>query len=724
MFTSPSPNDPEDGTMLPDHNASEFALEQLFGPTDPNPATPIIADPETFHDTLQELIPELPIPPIPLVKNRVSGSYRSAASSGYELELRVDVDGVGPTQRVSGDYYSISGATKTYFGSFIVNVVSVTLTTTQATLTGTAECTWTTDFRRLQITIQRTTIFQSPAPAQLRWFSVTNNTPGAAYQCNYVSRYFRTVVLEQDSLVGVTPFGSYNTGGLPSGGAARTLGVIPSYREAGIDIQIGGTANVIANSGAGANGTWSDAELHNAMQANFALWQNIPQWKVWLFHSYQHDLGLGLYGIMFDQQGRQRQGCATFYRGIGGTTNDQLRLQLYTNVHELGHCFNLMHSWQKSYAQPSLPNRPSALSWMNYPWNFPGGPAAFWNSFDFRFDSQELIHLRHAFRDKVIMGGNPFTEGAALDSGDLFADTIENNTGLQIELEAKPSFALGEPVVVEIRLRTTSTLGKSANTCIHPKFGYVHIGIVKPGGKVVTYEPLAEYLMEPDIKLLTEESPSAYDSAYIGYGKDGFYFDQPGTYQIRASYFHLDGSRIVSDIIKIRVKSPLSADDDSVADLLLGDDQGQLFYLLGSDSPYLKAGNEAFDQIIDQFPTHPLTMYAKLAKGVNDQRTFKSITEDKELTVRSARPTESAALLTDVVDQSKASVGSKADVGLDNISLNMAMRKLAKAQSMEGNDEAAKETLTDMVNFLGKQTSRPHVRKLIREQAKNALKEP
>ena len=32
---------------------------------------------------------------------------------------------------------------------------------------------------------------------------------------------------------------------------------------------------------------------------------------------------------------------------------------------------------------------------MNYPWRFPGGPAAFWSAFPFRFDAQELVHIRH-----------------------------------------------------------------------------------------------------------------------------------------------------------------------------------------------------------------------------------------------------------------------------------------------------------------------------------------
>jgi hypothetical protein len=59
---------------------------------------------------------------------------------------------------------------------------------------------------------------------------------------------------------------------------------------------------------------------------------------------------------------------------------------------------------------------------MNYPPRYlpagggPGGPAAFWDAFPFQFDDLELAHLRHAFRNDIIMGGNPFGTGAALEA--------------------------------------------------------------------------------------------------------------------------------------------------------------------------------------------------------------------------------------------------------------------------------------------------------------------
>lgn len=53
-----------------------------------------------------------------LLVQKVSGRYRSPIA-GFQLELRVDVDGNTPLGKLSGDYYTISGGVTSYFGSWI-----------------------------------------------------------------------------------------------------------------------------------------------------------------------------------------------------------------------------------------------------------------------------------------------------------------------------------------------------------------------------------------------------------------------------------------------------------------------------------------------------------------------------------------------------------------------------------------------------------------------------
>lgn len=592
----------------------------------------------------------LPIVPLPFLKRKVYGRYRSTGTP-YQVELRVDVDGPAPTMRISADYYAISGATVSYFGSMRVDSPTVSITATHVVVSGTGRYTWAAGAPRVKVTIPRVPITSAPAAATMQHL-LPSGSPGATYICRYLGSAFRAVLFEQDCQDTVpAPFTSYNTGSLPSGGPARTLSALTAYSEAGVQLLTTGANDVISTAEAGVNTAWSDAELHASMIRHFSRWRELPQWAVWLFHAKLHDIGPNLYGIMFDQQGRQRQGCAVFYAGIGGTTADARRLQLYTCVHELGHCFNLLHSWQKSLATPPQPNRPASPSWMNYPWRFPGGPAAFWSAFPFRFDAQELVHIRHGFLNDVIMGGNPFGTGSALEEVESWREPVEDRSGIRLELAAPPSFAYGAPVTIEIRLTSVDERGVLVTKHIRPRNGNVEIAIAQPGGRVVEYEPLLHHCMsDEDAVVLGGEQQAYADRAFVHYGKEGFYFDRPGTYRLRARYTAPDGSVILSETLSFRVRPPATAEDAEVADLLFGDEQGTLMYLVGSDFAGLQRGNDALTRVWEEHPDHPLANVARLVQGVNAAREFKEIQADNTVRVRAADTDAAIGLLTPILD--------------------------------------------------------------------------
>ena len=610
------------------------------------------------------------ISPVLIVKRAVSGRYRSQGTP-FQLELRVDVDGKRPMMRLSGDYYQISGGTTTYFGSMVVTAPTVTVTATQVVIQGTGAYTFATGYPKIKVTIPRTLIIQ-PAAAATVQFSSLANMPGAVYTCPHNSAYFRTVQFEQDRVGTATLFNSYNTGSLPSGGPARDLSVVKAYAEAGIEMQTAAATNVIPTAGIGS--AWSNAELHAAMQTHFSLWADQPGWKVWLFAANIHDMGSGLRGIMFDQQGKQRQGCAVFHDVIGGNTAEIQRAMLRTYVHELGHCFNLLHSFQKSLANPPIPDRPAAKSWMNYVQNYPGGAAAYWADFPFQFDDQEVIHLRHAFRNNIIIGGANFGIGAAEVDPQTFSDSIDDTSGLEVALSSRRSYANGEPVVVELQLTNLRSQPRQVQPSLHPNMGFVQIGIARPGGAVSVYEPLIDHCPTDDTVVLGPGETGLEVSAYIGYGKRGFYFEQPGTYELRALYHAPDGSQVLSNICKIRVRAPGDAVDEEVADLFMGDEQGTLLYLLGSDSETLRNGNEAFDVVLDKHGAHPLADYARLVKGINAAREFKSVTADNQVKVREPNLRESMALLSEVASSAP----------VDPLTRDMVRGRLAEVQSMAG----------------------------------------
>jgi hypothetical protein len=672
--------------------------------------TPVEEDVEAAEMVIEKKIP------FPFEKNKVFGRY-TGQSGPFEMVLRIDMDGFNPLLKVSGDYFLIAGQTKSWFGSFLADSITASLANGTITISGTAKTSWSTSYCKLKIAIKQTSVFQALSPAILQWYHISTDTPGAMYVCNNSSRAFRTAQLEQDCIEGVTPFVAYHTGSLPTGGPARILSIHSAWQEAGVDMITSGISNFLSMDLTGPDARWTNAELHNAMINHFSLFEEKPEWAVWLLHAYEHSYGPGLHGIMFDQPGLQRQGCAVFYRNMTGTSPEKQRMQLYACVHELGHCFNLQHTWQKSYATPPKSNIPDSLSWMNYPQFYPGGASAFWNAFSFQFDPVEVTHLRHGFRTQLIRGKNPFAQRVSLsDIGALFEDNVENNSSLVLKLEARRSFLLGEPVYLETQLRTTSMVNQQVNSNLHADVGFITIGIKKPGGEVLIYEPVAEMDIEPGYVILNASNPAIYQSSYIGFGKGGFIFDQPGTYQLRAVYHHRDGSRIVSDTLDLRVKNPVTAEDNEMADVMLNNDVGFLISFMGSDAPYLQKVNDSLDILLsEKHKDHPLAVYVQYLKGVNALRTFKTITADKKIHIRRPDFNMGQPLLRTVIDKSKAGRG------LDNINLQQAMQLLAKSYQQAGNHEAAEATERDITAHFSGLPLKQHIKENITRQSATVL---
>lgn len=659
----------------------------------------------------------------------VSGRYRGRSASGdLELELRVDVDGARPMRRVSGDFFRTTGGTVTYIGSFVVTTPTLGVAEAEVVIDGEGNYTVPTGSPRLRVKIPRVGALAPPAAAEAQ-FLTDAGVPGARYVCEFESQAFRRVEFESDFVTDVTPFSSYDTGRLPSGGPARVLNVAAAFAEAGVDMVDTGGADEVEIDWAGANRIWTNRELHAAMQNHFSRWRDEPGWRVWLLAATIHEMGGGLRGIMFDQQGAQRQGCAVFHDVIGGTTDQVVRAQLRTYVHELGHCFNLYHSHMKEFMTPPQPNRLDARSWMHYPDAYrsgsAAGAAAYWAAFPFEFDDLELVHLRHGYRHDVMMGANPFGQGAADIDPRAFADPIEDESGLRVHLRGPASFYLGEPVVVELKLETTDTRGKRVNSRIHPNDGFVQIAIRKPGGRTVLYRPYIQQCAEPEFVTLGTDNPAVYDSAYIGYGKDGLYFDDPGRYELRALYHAADGSQVLSNVLRFRVDTPADADERRIADLFVDDQQGQLLYLLGSDSATLQTGNAAFEEVIDRFGKHPMAVYAKLARGMNASRPFKLIdTSANRVAVRPADHAAAAGLLGEVVQTTTTAnpdVDPTADIGVDNITLNMVTRSLIAVQKEAGDMRKARATAKAMTAHFAKPKIPGFVQEAIKQQLADAL---
>ncbi|OEJ23451.1 hypothetical protein AR457_01960 [Streptomyces agglomeratus] len=658
------------------------------------------------------------------VKRLVRGRYRSA-SAGTQLELRVDVDGLRPTMRVSGDFFQNSGATSSYTGSFVVEAPTIRQAPGIVKLEGQGRFSSPTSSRHVRVTIPRGTgVPPTPGIATVEFSAGPGTAPTATHLCSFVSPHFRSVQLEQDSVAGTVPFISYDTGSLPQPVTSppRTLTVPKAFAEAGIEMQVAGAPNIVPFQEAGPDAKWDESELHNAMVNHFSLWKDAPLWRVWTLVATAF-VDSRVRGIMFDGAGAfQRQGCAVFHDKIKGTDPASQRAQLRTYVHELGHAFNLYHSWLKDQVSPPQPLGPNGgmgdLSWMNYAQGYkplppaPGGEAAYWAAFPFQFTDNELVHLRHGFYRDVVMGGNRFGVGASETEADLFGDPVVNNSGLALELRSPSAFRFGQPVVVELKLSTTDLNGRSTHGYLNPEEGFVTIAICTPSGVVKTYRPpMTRCVDDAEQVRLDSERPAIYKSTYIGYGKDGLYFQQPGRYQLRAQYVASDGSRVLSQIHHLTVRSPLTDEDENVAELMMGDDQGMLFHLLGSHSETLSSGRDALDEMLDRYADHPLAVYPHLVKGANASRDFKYLPA-------TGKPFVMAAAYQESIDQlNKVVTASVENHGVDNITLGWVMKRRARMEARAGRVEQARQTADDMVSILSERTHNPSVRRDIKSQA-------
>lgn len=639
-------------TSIDDPTQSTYAADPgIMGhPADPNPSPPNQA-PFPAAGALAPAVGQLPFPPpsdwwrcfrIGPVSGRYRGLLMTATSS--ELECRVDIDprsATSPvTDRISGDLYNVFViklpgrppiSWRIYRESWIVDAPQVAWARCSVTITGRLRW-WTgthpdTDIR---VVISWGT-FRPPGPAEVTFTEVTGTTQ--TYVCPRVSGNFRDLNLEVDVCRSVNApplLPSYDTHAHPNrpvGLPQHMLTVETAYRDAGVGVVM----NVLARNEVDDSNppfqSWSPSELHDAMESAFSQFSLAwPRWSMWGMLAGSFD-NPGVAGIMFDAaaafggagEAPERQGFTVFRNHpwfnslpAGAPANDAeaaaLRDFIYTYVHEAGHAFNFLHSWNKG--------RPLALSWMNYPWRYDNLTQSnqFWGQFEFQFDTEELIHMRHGNRAAVIMGGDPWSSGGHLEAPSAAFADLDGAAPLELLLRAEPPlFDLMERVTVDVRLRNRmDDLPLTVDTRLDPAFGGVAFYIRRPDGTIVHYSPIACQLAEPELRTLqpAQAADTGQDrhSAEVDltYGSTGFLFDHAGEYQIRALYQGPGDLLIPSNVLRIRVLAPLSRETQLQTAEFFTNQVGLAIALGGSGSPHLEEGMRTLERIAQDHQGQPL----------------------------------------------------------------------------------------------------------------------
>ena len=683
------------------------------------------------------------------VSGRYEGNQASSGPVGSALDLRLDVD---PRQgvespvlnKVSGDLYNtrwvkaggVNQLVKTYVESWIVDAPVVTMTHADAHITGTVRY-WkgTHPATTVEITVSWSHGAITGAVATFTAGSVA----GQPYACAYRSGCFRDVNLELDycSSVDVDPkvpiYNSHAHNNRPADLSERTLSIESSYKDAGVAVTIDPVHTVIDDSAAGF-ASWNVGELHDAMETSFGKFNSgWPAWNLWGVQAGIFDTA-GVGGIMFDAaagfggagRGPDRQGFAIFRNHTwftnlvsNPTTQDQawaMRHFLYTWVHEAGHAFNFLHAWDKA--------RPDSLSWMNYDWKYDqrNGTDTFWANFRFRFDDDELLHMRHGDRASVIMGGDPWASGGHLESPPGAMTVSGPGSDVELTLTGKDYFDYMEPVALEFRLRNTSDAPVPVDGRLDPRYGNTTVYVQKPDGTVVLHESVVCFYGIPDMVMLSPAAPSGGSDGsdrysqlvQLAYGTVGFVFDKPGQYLVRAVY-STDGLVQASNTWPLRVGFPVTKEEDRFAPEFFTREVGLTLAFEGSMSPHLSKGLDTLVEAAERFSGEPLGVKAATAVAQSVGDDFFRRKDDKMVKHHSADP-ERALALTDAGLAKYQQEGAA--------SSNLAYRNLVELRTelhvKADNPAAAKSEVETLAKDLGSRGVNPTVLAQVKELVPSA----
>ena len=572
----------------------------------------------------------IPIPPIPTVPPHTPiptpGLELAEASQASELgedstaistllayeELRLDVDGTYPQMKASGQ---ISGF-KVTPAFWIANVKKTATNVYEGTI-------WYKDgnltlvpYTNVKIEVTRT-IF-SPQSAKVTFTGGGATTKVRTFK--YQSRYFHPVNFEFDAASGVTPVLSYNTGSHPNRPASlpiEDLSIATVYRRTGFDVSISGGGDTVPIAEAGANAKWSDAEMHDAMQHHWSKFANAPQWALWTFFASLHEMGTSLGGIMFDDIGpNHRQGTSLFLDSFikNAPAGDPApaawvnRMIFWTACHEMGHSFNLAHSWQKTLGVQWIPLSDESLvrSFMNYPFRVPGGTPAFFSDFQYRFSDSELLFMRHAPFRFVEQGNANWFDHHGFQQANV---SPEPKFSLAIECPRKSnSFEFLEPVVVHLTLKNISDQPQLIDEKLLASTDRMTIIIKKRGRPARELVPYARRCWKEN-SIVLQPKAEKKDSMFL-VGQNGWDLAEPGYYTVQAS-IQVGDEDVVSAPISIRVAPPKGYDEEFLAQDFFSDDVGRVLNFDGSQ--HLTSANNILRAVADQLPESNAAIHSSIA---------------------------------------------------------------------------------------------------------------
>ncbi|WP_336211359.1 hypothetical protein [Nonomuraea sp. LPB2021202275-12-8] len=641
-------------------------------------------------------------------------------------ELRVDVDGLAPTMTISGTIFKLFVGRLTWIARVTYDAAAHTYNGMITYRDGPPSL-----LSHTHISARLLGALPGGRVARVRFTG--GGAPPSTRLYGYRDSHFRTVGIEFDcasdaSLVTSYPLHSHPN--RPVDLPALTLTVESAYSRQGIRMANTGGGDQIDISEAMNDALWSDLEMHDAMQRHWTKWADVPQWQIWTLFAGRHESGHGLGGIMFDDIGTaQRQGCAIFLNsfisdpppGDPDALAAVQRMRFWTALHEIGHTFNLAHSWQKSlgapFGTPWLPSQadePEARSPMNYPFVVAGGPQAFFSDFYYLFSESELVFLRHAPARFVQHGNAPWFdhhgfEQARASTGGLLQLTLRlNRTSARYEML--------EPVTAELKLKNVSAvpLVVDRNILRSDRLGVV---VRREGHEAHQWIPYAQTCTAPDPHVL-QPGESLYAPLFLSAGRTGWLIDEPGSYLAYAAV-RTDSGDVLSAPLGLRVTRPLSREHERAADDMFTDEVGRVLAFGGSR--VMDGAMDALREVTERQPDLAVARHAAACVArvtAVPGRVLEGQGEDRRFAVTNPQPDVAERMLTMAYDDMNAAAET-----FGHIRLTEEVTRVARTLTRRGDERLGGRLADTLADTLEQRAVLGSVVSAVRETVSRAKEE-
>jgi hypothetical protein len=356
-----------------------------------------------------------------------------------------------------------------------------------------------------------------------------------------VSPFFRRATLEIDTLTGaVAP------APVPDG-AGGTEFFDTIFAKIGWQVRVvSDQANVPVPAGVTSTNCWSSSDLHNLMTTVRNPSTDLD--REWRVHLVVVPAKLGCSrGVMYDQIGVPREGCASF-SDDGYPTSDSTNFGLAANklqrnvpraflrsaTHEVTHTLNQIHQEIETGADNSImTTTPSVADVLGGPAT--GAPGVFPDQINLAHNTTVRHHLNHMPDPVIRPGGWPFSSWFPTGA----PQAADRYTFAPAELElavscASDRVALGQPVELSWTLTNRSAVPLRVPNNVSTEALFSTITVIDGDGVAHPVRPFVIVCESAKVAVL-QPGQSVSAGSKVFWSSEGFAFEWPGRYRVTVS---------------------------------------------------------------------------------------------------------------------------------------------------------------------------------------------